>query len=827
MKNYCMMAVCLLSLATGLFPTAGSAQVSGQLTTTTGNPIPLANVLLLEGKDSALVKAALTDEKGSYRIGNIRPGKYVLRYSSMGYQTQLSDTFTLTATRMGIDFGVLVMQEHPKELNEVVVRAEKPLIRQQPGGIVVNVESSVLTKGSSALEILERSPGVVLDAYSNDILLNGKGGVSIMLNGRLMHMTLRQMMALLNGISADDIEKIELLTTPPAGYDAEGSGGIINIVLKKNKRQGTNGTFSLSGGYGWREKGTASLNLSHNTGNVNVYGSYTFSHSRSYVGLFITGNQNMPLLGGPLDMMYWDTTLPVQNNQDAMAGFDIRLNSKTTLGGSVTLDLSHLSSTMDTRATYNILPDSLLSFNGQTDARNRWTNLMSSVYLDKQLRKGEKINLDLDYLSFANNNPSYVQSNFVNENGETAGTNDVLVSPVQQGFANTLIRVGVGKMDYSEQLSQQLRLEAGIKGTYTESSSSSGIESLAGGVWTNSIGTSNDIVMKEGIGALYSSLTSQINASTNLVIGARYEYSRTHMDDPATGENTIDRKLGELFPNLFFSTKTGEHSELQLSYSKRISRPSYNDLASFVTYSDPTSVTTGNPFLEPTITNNVKLGYNYRGYFFSFLYSRDDKPIVRYQLTPGSSGGILYVSPQNLVYRNNWTFQTSLPWKVNDWLTMNYSFVGGWKQFKEVYTIDPLEKSYFDYSLNFTGSFKLPRSFGLEVSGWYHSAYYEGTVKTDGFGSLNAGIKKELKNNGGTFQLALSDLLKTIRINKYYGTLTEEAYDIKNHVRVYPETTKSPIIMLTYSRSFGSGTAKNQRKQGAGSEEERERVRKD
>jgi len=818
-------AVVLILLALGLFPSTGSAQVSGKLTTTTGTPVPLANVLLLDGRDSTLVKAALSDEKGSWRIEAVRPGKYILRYSSIGYRTQVSDTFELTATRKEVDLGVVIMREDTGKLNAVLVQAEKPLIQQQAGGIVINVESSILTKGSSALEVLEQAPGVVLDPSGNNILLNGRGGVSIMLNGKLMHLSLAQVMNLLNGISADDIEKIELLTTPPARYDAEGSGGIINIVLKKNKTRGTTGTLSLSGGYGWGEKGSASLSLSHNTRNVNLYGSYTWSHNRSYLDLFITGSQNMPLLGGPMNTMYWDTTRPVQNNQNALAGVDIKLNSKTTLGGSITYDLSAASSTSDTRAGYDILPDSLLLFNGQTTARNRWASLLSSIYLDKELGKGQKLNLDLDYLSFSNNNPSFIQSNFVNVNGETAGANDALAAPIQQGFANTVIRVGIGQVDYTAQLSRKLKLETGIKATYTESSGKSGIESIVNGVWTNSVATSNDIVMHEGIGAGYGSLTSQINASTNLVIGARYEYSR--MIDSMIGGNTIDRKLGELFPNLLFSRKIGKRSELQLSYSKRISRPSYNDLASFITYSDPTSASTGNPFLQPTITNNVKLTYNYRYYYFSFLYSRDDNPIVRYQLIPSPSGGILYVSPQNLLYQDNWTVQANLPWRIGKWWTMNYNFAGGWKQFKEVYTLFPVEKSYFDYSLNFNESFRLPRNFGAELSGWYHSAYYDGTVKIAGFGSLNAGIKKELRNNGGTFQLAVADLLKTIRINKYDGTLTEEAFDIKNHVRVYPETAITPIFRLTWSRTFGSANAKNPRQQNTSSQEEQQRVRRD
>jgi iron complex outermembrane receptor protein len=385
-----------------------------------------------------------------------------------------------------------------------------------------------------------------------------------------------------------------------------------------------------------------------------------------------------------------------------------------------------------------------LIYDGRINGLNAWNNLIGSVNIEKVIREGEKINFDVDYIYYKNNSPTDVQSSFVNKNGVQVYTNNSVNAPLQKGFANTSIDVGVAKIDYTKQLNTKLKLETGIKGTYTTSSSSSGIESLTNGAWVKNTETANDIYMKEGIGAAYASVNAQINPSTNLVIGARYEYSYTNMDDPHTGKSLVNRKLGVLFPNVSFSKKLNDRSELQLSYTKRISRPTYNDLASYVAYSDPTAVYTGNPFLKPTITNNIKLGYNYRDYSFSLLFSRDDHPITRYQLSTGPSKDLLYISPQNLAFQNNITFQANVPVKVNNWWDMTYSFTGGLSQLKGAgYTINPFEKTYFIYSLNFNESFKLPKRFSFELSGWYNSLSYNGTVKIDGLGSLNAGIKKE------------------------------------------------------------------------------------
>jgi iron complex outermembrane receptor protein len=802
-----------------------SGQVSGKLTAANNQPIPFANILLLTSRDTSLVKAGLTNESGVYRFENILPGSYILRLSSAGYQSWDSPVFELSDLEKSKDFGVHIMKENAKELGEVVLRSEKPLYQQKPEGTIVNVENSLLTKGSTALQVLERSPGVVINHRDNSIELNGKSGVMVMLNGKLIRLSMEQVVSLLDGMSADDIATIELLTTPPASYDAEGSAGLINIVLRKNKKQGTNGSVSLTAGYGYGEKGTGSISLSHNKKDISLHGSYTFSHNRTYSNMHVISAQNMPFMGGDVFVTGWFTTDAVRNNHDATVGLDIKLNPGTTIGSNITYNNSKNSPANFTNAGYNVLPDSLLQFTGDNKGAIRWNNLISSIYMEKLLHPGEKINVDLDYLYFNNDIHSEVQSSFINKHGMQAGSGQILFAPRQKGLANTTIQVGVVKMDYSKQLSKKVKLETGIKGAYTQSSSISGIQSLLNGVWTSSDQTSNHILMKEGIGALYASVNSQINQSANLVIGARYEYSYNNMDNSKTGGSIVKRKLGALFPSVFFSKKINDESEWQLSYTKRISRPSYNDLASYVWYSDPTAVYTGNPFLKPTITHNIKLGYNYKSYSFSLLFSTDDNAIVRYQLTESPARDMLLISPQNLKRLNTITFQTSLPLWINNWWTMNYGFVGGLRQYKASYTKHPFEKTYFGYSLNFNQAFKMPGNFSAELSGLYHSLSYDGSKKIEGFGVLNAGIKKELEKNGGSFQLSVSDILRQERYIMEYGTLTEEAFSIKSHVAFYPESAKFPIIKLSYSRFFGNNKVKA--KGRAGTNDEQERIMKD
>jgi len=823
MKIHTKINAAIIALALFCFGQKSFGQVTGRLTSISGQPIVSANILLLKSTDSSLIKSGLTDENGIFRIENMGYGKYILRISSMGYQIFNSPIFELADSLKRKDFGQLMMHAAVEQLDEVTIRSSKPLIQQQAYGTTIHVENNVLTKGSSALEVLERSPGVVVDRRNNAIALNGKTGIVVMLNGKPTRMSMDQVVTLLNSMSANGIEKIELLTTPPANYDADGDGGVINIVLKKNKETGTNGNISLTGGYGWGGKATASMDLAHHSDKMSMYGSYTYLRDKSYADWFAVATANEPLLGGQTASEFLSTIKSLSNNHNAIAGFEIRPNLKTTLGTNITYTNSAIAINTSNDAEYIVLPDSLLRLNAGIIGANNWKNLTTNMYLEREIKKGEKINLDFDYLNYQNNRPTDVQSSFLNENGIPVSSNDTLFSPRQKGFANTSIKVGVAKIDYSNQLSDKVKLETGIKGTYTRTSSVSGIESLVASEWVSGSGALNDIAMNEKIGAVYFSAITQVNSSTSLITGLRFEYSDTGMNDQRNGLNITHRKLGKLFPNILLSKKVNDQSEFQLSYTKRISRPSYNELASFISYADPASVETGNPLLQPTIASILKLGYNYLGYSISALLSRDNNSIARNQTSTDALANILILSPQNLTYQNNLTIQTNLPWSVTEWWTMNYSFVGGWRKFKETFTDQPAEKTYFGYSTNFNQSFKLPSAFSLEISGWYNSSSYEGTKKVDGFGAVNMGIKKGFKNNGGTIQLAITDLLKSVSITSYYGHLTREALDLKSHVTYHTESSRSQIIKLTYSKSFGSGSARQ--KSVTENNEEKDRIR--
>ena len=812
-----MLLLFLLTLARSV-----TGQITGRLLTPAGQPVGFANVVLLRSADSVTVRTTTTDSLGHYLLGRVDGGSYFLRCSSIGYRPWVSAMFQLDGLR---DMGISVMVEDKQQLDAAVVRGRPRPVEQTIEGTIVHAESSILTKGSSILEVLERSPGVQVDQHNNAFTLNGKSGVTVMINGKTLVLPEDEVVNMLASMPADNLDRIELLTAPPARYDASGNAGMINIVLKRGRASGTNGSFTLGGGWGGLgEKGNVSVNIDHNTGKFDWYGSYAYAHDRTGSNFDAYGSQVVAALGGPDDWQYQSSYRHTDNNHSAMAGLDIRPGQGFTLGGSVTYNFSGASGTGHNQTVYTLPPDSVLSFDGIGYGYSHWNNLILSLHSERTGRKGGKLGMAADWIDYTNNRPTHVEGSFVNAHGEAVSTaSDSLFSPAQLGFSTTGIRVGVGKIDYSQALSDGWRLEAGAKGTYTTSSSRSGIESLINGSWVSSLGSVDAIAMHEGIGAGYTSVHGVLPSRTTIDLGVRYEYSRTRLTDAGNGQVIDDRKLGVFFPNVLLSYKLNEHSQLQVSYSKRITRPSYRDLSSYLVYNDPLSVFSGNPLLQPTITNNLKLGYTNNGYAFSVLVSRDRNPIIGWAITAQPGSQLIYIRPENLAYQNYVTFEANLPFKINSWWEMSYELIGGWRQFKIDYLPVPAEKSYFAFSLNFRETFKLPAALSAELSGFYNGPDYYGPFRNEGYGSVNVGVKKQLPGNGGSVQLSATDVLRSMEIVSKAGMVGTDAFYSRSYMDWKAESRQFPILKFTYSRSFGSGQ-KTHNAPGS-SREERERIK--
>lgn len=275
MKSTRILAFLILMIIRPAFSQSG---IQGRVYDVDSNGIAFANVLLLNKEDTLLIRGAVTDENGNFHIGDLRTGTYRIESSMIGYSKTVLPTVNLTNPG-NLVLGPIILQEDLNELEEVLVKASKPLYEVEMGKMVINVQSSITSAGLSAIDVLERSPGVYVNRQENSISVGGKDGVAVLMNGKRSRMPMEALYQMLAGLNAADIEKIEIITVPPAGYDSDGDAGFVNIVMKRNSGTlGTGATLATGLGYGSGPQANFSLNLNHQGKKLNWFGSYSLHY---------------------------------------------------------------------------------------------------------------------------------------------------------------------------------------------------------------------------------------------------------------------------------------------------------------------------------------------------------------------------------------------------------------------------------------------------------------------------------------------------------------------------------------------------------------------
>lgn len=687
-----------------------------------------------------------------------------------------------------------------KQLAEVVVKAEKPVYEQNAYGTLVNVANDVLSVGSTALEALVRAPGIQLDRRYNTLSLNGKSGVIVLIDGRVSHLSGSQLMDFLNSLDAGDIERFELMTTPPANLDASGSAGVINIVLKKDRKTGNHASLTVSGGYGQYEKGSGNLRFEHNTKKLNLWGGLSAQHDHNAFGLSAVGNEVVPQWNGLTTFAYSSGGDPTNNNYVLRAGTDWKPDDKTTVTVGGYHDFWGSKGSYHTASAYTF-PDSAFSFNGHSVSTNVWKGGDVYARAERRLHPGEKLNITLDYESDHPHSSGTVQSSFLDQHGKPVDPDDTAFAPEQQSHSTTVLHSGTLQLDYTKSWGKRWVLETGAKEDFSHNLSGGGVTSLLNGTWVDLGGTQADLLVRESIDAAYASIHIRLDTTLTLIAGVRYEHSRTRGTNEPSGVDTLDRKLDGLFPDIFLTKAIAAHQTLQLSYTKRITRHGFDDLTSAVSYNDPLSVFTGNPLLQPTITQNLKFGYANHGYSVSLTASRDRYPIARYQVVAKPGSNLIYIMPENLDYQDQLMLQGVLPIKVTSWWDLNTTLTGMWTRYAGSFDPEPYTKTFPSAQVNMTGIFRLPRHITVEAYGSYTTRTYYAANRNSGNAALSLGIKKEISATSNLL-LSVTDICRMQYLNSL-GSVTRDAFSSDVSVAYRPESWVRPIFKLSYTRTFG------------------------
>lgn len=776
----------LLFIATLLGSSAQRMTVSGLVRDAQRTPVPFATVALLAPKDSALVQAGQADGQGEYQLKGVRAGMYRVLATAAGFEKERSDVVTVADRNVRVPD--LVLKPAVQALGAVEVVGRKPLLEMETGKMIVNVAGN-LTAGATALEALQKVPGLVV--MNNRISVAGREGVIIQIDGRTTQYT--DVVGVLRDFPSSSIARIEVLTQPDASHDAAGTAGIINIILNKTADLGTNGSLMLAAGYGRFGKGGATLDLNHRTKQLNLFGSYSYALRKTYEQL------NTVRQAGKAEGTYRQSSYQprVANLHTFRFGTDYSLTKRQTVG---------LLFNGYTNRTQVDGQNQTEAGNGTGVQTNNNTQRLTDSYAANLNYKllldslGQELTADADYSHYQSD--SYGQ--LVNE----VRTGSQRRVEQLQNDQLTGINLSSGKLDYRRSLAKGMKASVGLKAS--QAIIGSAVE-LRGGLQARS----DDFRYTESIRAGYAQAEGQL-FGFSWQGGLRGEWTNTLAVAKADGR-TVARHYGQLFPSLSLDHAVYKAVGLNLAYSRRIDRPSYQDLNPSVVYLDPYTSQRGNPFLKPQFTNNYKLGLTYHKQPFLLLgYSRTLDAI---SLVTATEDSAVYSTSSNLDHLEHYSGTVNFPLNLGKRMTGYVGVNVFYNQYVSQYLGSTYRNGRTAATFYAQSNLKLAKGLSAEISGYYQTAGVNGLVNFQSFGVLNLGLQQTMLHDRATLRLALNDALFS---GKQRGTVRYQDLDVR-----FLSYGESQQLRASFSYKLGNQQVKAARKRATGLEEERGRVKSD
>jgi iron complex outermembrane receptor protein len=785
-----------------------SHSIKGKVTDNSGKGIQSVTVSLLKATDSSLVKADVTDANGAFELVIAPAGKYLLNYTMIGFEKTYSSAFEVK-NGQGFDAGTMSLQPAANKLADVTVTSRKPMIEIKADKTVFNVENSINATGSNALELLQKSPGIQVDNNEN-ISMKGKTGVRIYVDGKMTQLGSQDLAAYLKSINSNDVEAIEMISNPSARYDASGNAGIINIRLKKNKKFGTNGSVNLGFIQGVTPKGNGSVSLNYRDKKVNLF---------SNIGGNLGRQENtLDLYRVQRDTIYDQKSVNWSDNRslNAKVGADLFLNSKSTLGFLVTSNFGNTdwSSESNTNITYkptNQFVKKLVALNTIPGSRTNMNSNINYRYVDTT---GKEINFDADYGLFRGTGRSFQPNNYLDNTG------NMLSQVINRNYTPTDIDIYTAKVDV-DQPKWKGKLGFGAKSSYVKTTNTFDFFNDINGTPVKILSRSNSFTYKENVNAAYVNYQRQLNPKWSLQTGLRMEQTNsegvlTRADGAVQADNTVKRNYLDFFPSAALTWMVNQKHTLNLTFSRRIDRPTYQDLNPFENKLDELTYEKGNAFLRPQYTNTVELSHTFKYMLNTTIGYSHVKDFATQ--TTDTTNNATFVQQKNLATQRILSFSVGSPLPIAKWwngyanVWYNYQMFKGKIGDNEVKTDIPMFGAYMQHS------FTLGNGYTAELSGWFSGpSIWGATWKTRSLGGLDLGFQKQVLKKQGTVKLSVTDIFFT---NPWTATSNFGGLYINGGGR-----NESRTVRLAFSWRFGNSQVKAARQRQTGLETEAKRIK--
>jgi iron complex outermembrane recepter protein len=803
-----------------------SAQkISGTVTDASGKAQEFASVMLMQSKDSTLTKGAITDADGKFDIENAAAGTYFLNVSVVGFKPFLSKSFEFDG-KMDVLTDKISLKTMDTELGQVTIVSRKPVVEVKADRIVFNVEASPTAQGLNALELLRKSPGVNVDKDEN-VNLKGRQGVVIYINGKPSQMSGRDLAAFLKGLTANDIEAIEIISNPGAKFDAAGNAGIINIKLKKNKKIGTNGNVSVGFSQGITPKYDGSLSLNYRDQKWNLFSNYSYNY-----GLW---NNRLNLDNTIGDSLYIQRSSNNWGNNDhnLKIGADYTINSKNTIGfiinGGFAKPISNSSSRTDISRISRRQTDSILV--ATTESANENKNINYNLNYRFADTSGRELNVDADMSQFRNRGTSSLPNRY-----RDAADTRTLTERIYWNTQPVDINIKSLKADFETPLpigSGQVRKKAGklglgFKTSNVETDNTFGFYNVnpKDDSRTIDVNRSNSFNYKENINAGYVNYNVQVKKFT-AQLGFRGEQTKSKGTLTAmkpTNSKDVDTTYFNVFPTAALGYTFSDKHAMNFTYRYSIDRPAYADLNPFESQIDELTFQKGNPFIRPMFTNTVEMGYTFmQAATLSVNYARTNDYFTQITdqeelVVNGAKTTRFFITNKNLAVKDQYGVSINSPLPINKWwngmvnIWVNHSKVkadlGGDRQINVAAT---------GVGFWMQHTFDLGKSWSAEVSGWGNAGGLQGNFVNKSQAVMDIGVAKKLWDGDGTLKLSIGDVFKTSRWAAYTD-LGKLHMDMSG-------TWEGQRASVNFSYRFGNKNVKGARDRKSGLEDEKNRVK--
>lgn len=803
------MGIALCSLA----QSASNGTISGSIKDG-GNQIIIdaASVSLLQSKDSILVKTAVTDKAGNFSFDNIKEGNYLIMATSVGHRGTYSAVVSITANNLSPTVGVLQLVPAEKALKEVIVTSKKQFIERKIDKTIVNVDAAITNAGTTALEILEKSPGVTVDKDGN-VSLKGKAGVNIMIDGKPAYLTGEDLTNLLRTMPSSNLDQIEIITNPSAKYDASGTAGIINIKTKKNKQKGFNGSVNTSYGQGFYAKNNNSINLNYRNGKFNIFSNISASFGKDYQDLYIL--RKFKNTAGDVDRIFEQNALmrKQNHNYNAKVGIDFYATKRTTIGLVANgFSALHGQDGLNTTFFYDgarVVDSIAVAKNYENSPwKNGSVNLNYRHTFDST---GRELTMDADYVRYNSGRTMDLLNSYYSDSWHQTGGDNLM------GDLPTDVSIYTFKMDYSQTLKKGIKLETGIKSGYVNTDNTAGYFNIISGDKQVDINKTNRFKYKENINAGYINLAKEIK-KWGLQAGLRVENTNNsglQFGNPQRTDSAFKNSYTGLFPNVFVSYKANEKNQFSFSYGRRISRPDYEDLNPFLFFIDNYTYEQGNPFLQPSIANTVEASHTYRDFLTTSVNYTHTKALFTEVFEP--NGNAIVVTHRNYGSSDNASVSVSAQVPVAKWwMAIPYGEYN-YSSYKGQFTSGNVNVDASTFTFNMSNQFTFKKGWSAELSGFYRTKGIEGQIIIHPLWQMSAGVQKQVLKKKGTVKLNVRDIFRSMNP---HGEINIQSTDAR-----FSQNRDSRVATISFSYRFGKPLKGIKTRKSGGAGEEQGRIK--